>query len=125
LTSSIGRRYKGRTMNQEPPSSVCLLFVTAPADAAGRIAEAALAARTVACANLVPGVVSRYWWKGALETSSETLIVFKTTAERAPEAMNAIRSAHPYDVPEILSVPVETGLPAYLDWVRQSVELPA
>jgi len=104
-----------------PASDVRLLLVTAPADTAPKIAEAALAARTVACANLIPGVASRYVWKGALESAEETLIVFKTTRERADAAMAAIRAAHPYDVPEILVVPVESALAAYAEWVRESV----
>lgn len=109
-------------MSTDRSPNVRLLFVTAPAEDADRIAEAALAARAVACANLLPSVVSRYWWKGAIETSNESLIIFKTTAERVPAAMSAIRAAHPYDVPEILSVSVEDGFPAYLAWVRDSVK---
>jgi periplasmic divalent cation tolerance protein len=102
-----------------PPA--CLLLVTAPPDAAAGIAEKALLSRTVACANVLPGVTSRYWWKGALESASESLILFKTTRDRVPDAMAAIRAAHPYDVPEILAVAVDAGLPAYLEWVAECV----
>ena len=108
-------------MTDAAPPPVCLILVTAPPDAAERIAEAALVARVVACANILPGVSSRYWWKEALEWSSECLILFKTTRDRVPAAIDVIDAAHPYDVPEILAVGVDAGLPAYLAWVAESV----
>ena len=68
--------------------------------------------------NALPGVVSRYWWQGKLEKDDETLLVLKTSADRVADVIAALKDLHPYDVPELLSLPVEDGNPAYLDWVN-------
>ncbi len=104
------------------PTDIRLVLVSAPEDAASRIADAVLERRAAACANVLPGAVSRYWWKGALETSREALVFFKTTASGVEAAMRAIREVHPYDVPEILVLSVDEGSAAYLDWVRGEVQ---
>ena len=73
--------------------------------------------------NALPGVVSRYWWQGKLERDDETLLLLKTEAARVPAIIDALRDVHPYEVPELLSLPVEQGSPAYLDWVaRESAD---
>jgi len=74
----------------------------------------------VACGNLVPGVESIYRWQGKVETSSEVIVIFKTTAARYLELQTRIRELHPYEVPEILAIPVSAGLPPYLQWVEDS-----
>lgn len=84
--------------------------------AARKLVEEKLAA----CGNLVPGIESIYRWQGNIETSSEVLVIFKTTAARYPALEARIRELHSYEVPEILSLPVGAGLPAYLRWVAES-----
>jgi periplasmic divalent cation tolerance protein len=94
-----------------------VLLCTCPPGDADRIAETLLERRLVACVNAVPGVVSRYRWKGKLEKTAETLLVLKTEVAHVPAIVEALPEIHPYDVAELLTVPVESGNPAYLDWV--------
>ena len=77
--------------------------------------------RLAACANVLAPATSIYRWEGREEEAIEHPVLIKTTRERYPEVEQAIRSLHPYDVPEIIAWPVEAGLPAYLDWVEREV----
>lgn len=88
---------------------------------ADRIAGALLDARLVACVQVVGPVHSRYWWRGAQETAEEWLCLAKTTAERAPAAMDAIAGAHSYETPEVTVTPIVDGSPAYLAWISSEV----
>lgn len=102
-----------------------LVLVTAPDLAtARRLATAALQARQAACANLIPGVESHYWWKDALESGSEILIVFKTLDSHVADLERVIHAEHPYDTPEFLVLPVQGGSRRYLDWIAASVQSP-
>jgi len=74
-------------------------------------------ARLAACVNILPRVQSVYRWQGAVESASEIPLLIKTTAANYPALENAIRAQHPYEIPEIIALPVERGLPAYLNWV--------
>ena len=96
-----------------------VILSTAPEGESGRIAQALVAERLIACANLLPGVTSVYRWQGAVETSSEVLMVMKTPRALAEAAMRRLAELHPYEVPEAVVVPVEAGLPAYLRWVDE------
>jgi periplasmic divalent cation tolerance protein len=78
-----------------------------------------LECRLVACGNILPAVQSIFRWQGAIESALESTLVLKTTADRYPDVEAALLAAHPYDVPEILALPVSGGLPAYLAWVQQ------
>jgi periplasmic divalent cation tolerance protein len=84
---------------------------------AGRIAEAVVAARTAACAQVLGPITSTYRWQGAVERAEEYLVVMKTTAARYPELERQLTGLHSYDVPEIVAVPVTAGSRAYLSWV--------
>lgn len=75
--------------------------------------------RLVACGNLVSGVESIYEWKGEMETTHEVMVFAKTTADRADAAMARLRALHPYEVPEILLLPVTTGSADYVKWVGE------
>lgn len=102
-----------------------LVLVTAPDLAtARRLATAALQSRKAACANLIPGVESHYWWKDALESASEILIAFKTLETHTAELERMIHAEHPYDTPEFLVLPVQGGSRRYLDWIAASVQPP-
>lgn len=96
------------------------LYVTAAdAEGAKALAHALLERRLVACANLLPGVRSLYRWEGRTEDDAEAAMILKTTADRVEEVLAAIEELHPYDVPCAVAWPVEAGLPAYLEWVRE------
>ena len=95
-----------------------LVFTNMPDQASAEILAAALIEqRVAACVNVLLPAQSVYRWKGQVESASEVPLVIKTTAERYPMLEQAILAGHPYELPEIVAVPVEHGLPAYLDWV--------
>ncbi|MGH7162037.1 MAG: divalent-cation tolerance protein CutA, partial [Planctomycetota bacterium] len=100
-------------------ASVRLLLTTCPEDAADALAEALLRRRLVACVNLVRGVKSRYWWKGKLESAGECLLLLKAPAGGVSAVAAALTELHPYETPELLALPVESGLPAYLEWIEE------
>ena len=85
--------------------------------AAERLADALIEKRVAACVNILAPCMSVYRWKGAIEHDEEHPVLIKTTAERYPVLETAIRAAHPYELPEIIAVPIERGLPGYLAWV--------
>jgi periplasmic divalent cation tolerance protein len=103
-------------------SDVLAVLVTVPSPSiAARIATAAVKERLAACVNIVPGVRSVYVWKGKVCDDRELLLVLKTTRGRYPELERRIRALHPYEVPEIVALPVRRGSRAYLKWIRESV----
>ena len=102
----------------ESPTQALLVIANCPDEAcANRIALAVVEAGLAACVNLLPRVQSVYRWQGAVESASEVPLLIKTTAARYDALEAAIRDLHPYDVPEIIALPIAQGLPAYLDWL--------
>jgi periplasmic divalent cation tolerance protein len=85
--------------------------------AAERIAELMVEQKLAACVNILAPCRSVFRWKGAVQHDEEHPVLFKTTGERYAAFEQALRAAHPYELPEIIALPVERGLPAYLDWV--------
>lgn len=99
-----------------------MVLVTAPdLKTARRLARAALAARLIACANLIPRTESHYWWQGKIERSHEVLLVMKTTRARIGALEKFILAQHPYITPEFIVLSVTDGAKGYLDWVAQSL----
>lgn len=95
-----------------------LLLCTCPdADSARTIAAALVERELAACVNVLPGVTSIYRWQGRVEQAGEVLLLIKTTAARYPDVETDICARHPYEVPEIIAVPVAAGLPDYLRWI--------
>jgi periplasmic divalent cation tolerance protein len=96
-----------------------LLVITNLPDraAAERLAERLVGERLAACVNILAPCRSVYRWKDALQHDEEHPMLIKTTAERYPALERALREGHPYELPEIIAVPIDRGLPAYLDWV--------
>jgi len=95
-----------------------VLLCTAPPEKATDLARAILERRLAACVNVLPGAQSLYWWEGEIRSDAESLLVIKTTEKKVAALTEALPDLHPYDVPELLSLPVEAGLPAYLAWLR-------
>lgn len=87
------------------------------AEAARSLARRLVEDRLAACVNIIENVTSVYKWEGRIEEDAEHLLVIKTRDGRLRELMDRIGELHPYDVPEILSWPVEKGSKAYLNWV--------
>jgi periplasmic divalent cation tolerance protein len=102
---------------------VLLCYCTCPdAASALRIAETLVGEKLAACVNRIPGIQSTYRWQGKVITDAEELLLIKTTAARFDVLKERLLAMHPYDLPELMAVPVERGHEAYLDWVRSAGE---
>ena len=89
---------------------------------AEKLAHALIECRAAACVNVLAACRSIYRWRGAVETADEIPLLIKTTAANYTRVEAIVRSNHPYDVPELIAVPITHGLPAYLDWVAKETE---
>ena len=99
-----------------------IILVTAPnLKTARALAKAALSAKLIACANLIPKIESHYWWQGKIESGAEVLLVFKTTKAKLAALEKLILTKHPYDTPEFLVLPVAAGSQKYLGWLTASL----
>ena len=100
-------------------TGIQIVFCTAPdTDTGHRIATELVEYGLAACVNLIPGVESIYRWQGQLEKSSEVLLMIKTRSADYDDVERTISTLHPYELPEIIAVPLSNGLPGYLEWVR-------
>lgn len=103
-------------------TDVLMVFMTAPdAEVAEHLARTLVTERLAACANIVRDVVSVYRWEGEVRRDSEVLVILKTTAAALDSLESRAVELHPYDVPEVLAVPVRGGHGPYLDWIRAEV----
>ena len=101
-----------------------LAFCTFPdAETARRIVRELVDLRLAACGNVLPQIHSIYRWQGKIESTDETLAIFKLPSNRYAEFETKLRSLHPYDVPEIISAGIDRGLPEYLRWILDSCAL--
>ena len=99
-----------------------VVLCTAPTvEVAAALARALVEARLAACGNVVPGLRSIYRWQGRVEDQPEVLLVLKTTRERLPALRDELVRRHPYEVPEVLALPVEAGSGTYLEWLAAQV----
>lgn len=85
---------------------------------AARLAEALVGEGLAACVNRLPGVVSHFRWEGRVQQETEALLLIKTTRARLAALTARVLELHPYELPELIAVPVTGGLEEYLDWVR-------
>ena len=100
---------------------ILLALSTFPdAEIARRISNQLVNERFAACANIFPSVESIYRWKEKIESGNETFVFFKVSEDRQSAFQEKLRSLHPYDVPEIIFIPVAGGLPEYLQWVSEN-----
>lgn len=105
----------------KPATRFSIVLVTAPnLKTARMLAKAALSAKLIACANLVPKIESHYWWQGKMESSAEVLLVLKTTKAKLSELEKLILARHPYDTPEFLVLTPNAGNRKYLDWLASN-----
>ena len=104
-------------------SRFAIVLVTAPnLKTARKLAKAALRAKLIACANLVPRIESHYWWRGKIERGAEVLMVLKTMRKCLARLEKLILCEHPYDTAEFIVLPLSGGAKRYFDWLRQSCE---
>ena len=98
-----------------------LVLTTLPnADAAAGLARALVEEKLAACCNIIPAVRSIYRWQDKLHDDNEVLMIIKTRSEQMERLKNRILELHPYAVPEVLALPVESGYSGYLEWLAQS-----
>lgn len=77
--------------------------------------------RLAACANILDGMESIYWWEGKLESSKETILILKSVESKTEALINLVKEVHSYSVPCIVTLPIENGNPDYLKWIREEV----
>jgi|SRR6266516_2044587 periplasmic divalent cation tolerance protein len=90
------------------------------AETARRISNELVVGKFAACANILPSVESIYRWKEQIESGNEILVFFKLSEDRQSAFQEKLRSLHPYEVPEIIFIPISSGLPEYLHWVVEN-----
>ncbi len=105
---------------------VILLFgvvlITCPVERAEDIAKVILDRRLAACINIIPEVSSLYWWEGKVNIDREALLIVKTRMDRIGDLERAVKEIHPYDVPEIIALPIVQGSREYMDWIGRELE---
>lgn len=104
-----------------PGADVRILIGTIPPGKARKLALALVEERLAACVNLIPGLRSIYRWNGDVLDEPETLLVIKTTVEQTQALARRLVELHPYQMPELLSLTPEAGLPAYLAWIQTAL----
>ena len=103
-------------------SDALLVYCTCPDDeTTNELAEMLVSKQLAACVNIISGIQSVYAWQGQVQSDDEALLLIKTTTAAYNELEKVIREQHPYELPEIIAVSITTGLPAYLEWINQSV----
>lgn len=99
-----------------------LIYVTMPDDRSARqMAKSIVIERLAACANLIPGADSFYWWEGVVQEEKESVVMFKTTEDKQTDLIDRIRALHPYDTPCIICLPINDGYGPFLEWIDQEV----
>jgi periplasmic divalent cation tolerance protein len=100
-----------------------IVYTTYPSVVEAEKAGGAIVARRLAaCVNILPGMISHYWWQGALERGEEAVMIFKTRASLADAVCAAVKETHAYTTPAILVLPVEGGDENYLGWIMAETE---
>ncbi len=89
---------------------------------AEKTGRAILERRLAACVNILPGMISHYWWQGAIERGEEVVMIVKTRASLADDVRGAVKELHSYTTPAILVLPIEGGDPTYLGWLMKETE---
>ena len=100
---------------------ISVYAVFANADEAERIGRSVIEAKLAACINILSPVRSIYRWRGAIETADEVAAIFKTTEARSGDLINHITALHSYDIPCVVTWPIDKVLGAYADWVEGNV----
>ncbi|HEX7051575.1 MAG TPA: divalent-cation tolerance protein CutA [Longimicrobiales bacterium] len=103
--------------------AVRLVLMTVPsAEEAERLVRTLIDEHRIACGNIVPGVTSLFLWKGSVQREAEVVVLAKTTASAVPDLLARAAELHPYEVPELLVLPIEAGDAGYLAWVRECID---
>lgn len=104
------------------PSETLVVLCTLPEqEVAARIAGILVQEQLAACVNIIPGLTSVYRWKGAVHQDNEVLLLIKSTAAVYPQLEQRIQALHPYELPEIIAVPIQTGQADYIKWINDNL----
>lgn len=116
------KRHVPRRRKKSTVPDVLLVLVSCPTAAvARRLAGALVRSRLAACVNVLSSVESTFWWKGKVDRSREALLLIKTTATRFTQLRRTVIALHPYEVPEVIALPLVAGAQPYLRWLVSSV----
>ncbi|XP_073417432.1 protein CutA isoform X6 [Dendrobates tinctorius] len=122
LLRTIGLRAFSMATEVYKSGSVSAAYVTCPNETVAKdIARGLVERKLAACVNIIPQITSIYEWKGKIEEDSEILLMIKTRSSKVPAVTDYVRSVHPYEVCEVISVPIEQGNPPYLSWITDNV----
>lgn len=100
-----------------------IVFITAKDnEEAKRIAQGLLKEKLIACANIIPGVQSMFWWEGKIDEAGEALLILKTKRSLIKKVIKTVKVLHSYQVPEVIALPIIEGNKDYLKWVNESVK---
>lgn len=101
--------------------NIIVLITTKDTDEADKIAVVLTQEKLIACANIVKGVQSVFWWEGKVDYADETLMILKTQNRHFKKIVEKVKSLHSYKVPEVIALPIIDGSPDYLKWINESV----
>ncbi len=99
-----------------------VVFISVPREEANNLAKGIVEERLAACVNIVPKIESWFRWDNKVEHDEEALLIIKTTQQRFDTLRDWVVANHPYELPEIIALPISEGLPQYLAWVRKETE---
>jgi periplasmic divalent cation tolerance protein len=102
--------------------SVRVVFISIPQDEARQMARTLVEKRLAACVNIVPQIESFYWWDEQVNNDEEAMLIVKTTHQVFPALQEFVRNNHPYDVPELIGLPLGDALPEYVAWIKGELE---
>ena len=100
---------------------ILMMVTCASRKEACSISKKLLAKRLIACANILPKIESKFWWRGKLNSAVEFLVIMKTVRSNFSKVEAAVKRIHSYEVPEIIALPIVTGSRDYLDWISQTI----
>lgn len=104
------------------PGTHCAAFVTCPNDKVAKdLARGIVESKLAACVSIIPAITSVYEWQGKIQEDSEVLLMIKTRSSKVPDLTQYVRANHPYEVAEVISLPIDQGNPPYLKWIRDVV----
>jgi periplasmic divalent cation tolerance protein len=101
---------------------IIVLMTASSKKEAENISHKLLEERLIACANIIDGVSSLFWWKQKIEHENETLVIMKSSEKLFKEITQRIEELHSYEVPEVLALPIVAGSQRYLDWMKTNLE---
>ncbi|MCM8811813.1 MAG: divalent-cation tolerance protein CutA [Candidatus Omnitrophica bacterium] len=114
-----------KELKQHRQADPCLVLSTAgSSEEASKLAKEILEKKLAACVNIIPSISSIYWWQGKIETSPESLLLIKTLQSQLKPLSDFLKLHHPYEVPELVALPIFWGNQVYLDWLKKSIKSP-